>query len=128
MNAEIINDGQPVNRKRRGGGRAFHSRLEPFVNFIREQRQRRKTWKEIAAALTSEKGCAITTQGVHQFYRRLLQRRAKGHWEDAGNDFRLPPAHPDVAASRPQSQQSPLPKPVPFNRPDRSNLNKDQFT
>jgi hypothetical protein len=70
MNPDIINDGRPVKRKRCGGGRAFHSRLESFVDFIREQRQRRKTWQEIAAVLSNEKSCAITSQGVHQFYRR----------------------------------------------------------
>ena len=66
MNPDIINNGGPVKRKRCGGGRAFHSRLEPFVDFIREQRQRRRTWQEIAAVLFSEKGCAITAQGAPQ--------------------------------------------------------------
>src|ERR1039457_5614883 len=68
MNPEIINDGGLAKRKLCGGGRAFHSRLEPFVDFIREQRQRRRTWQEIAAVLFSETGCAITAQGVHQFF------------------------------------------------------------
>ncbi len=72
-------------RKRSGGGRAFHSRLESFVEFIREQRQRRRTWREIAALLSSEKGCAITTQGVHQFYRRYSHRRAQMHWEETSS-------------------------------------------
>jgi hypothetical protein len=82
MNPDIINNGGPVKRKRCGGGRAFHSRLESFVDFIREQRQRRKTWQEIAAVLSNEKSCAITAQGVHQFYRRYLHRRAQTHWEE----------------------------------------------
>jgi hypothetical protein len=82
MNSTIINDGGPVKRKRCGGGRAFHSRLEAFVDFIRDQRQRRRTWQEIAAVLSNEKGCAITSQGVHQFYRRYIQRRAQVHWEE----------------------------------------------
>jgi hypothetical protein len=82
MNPDIINNGGPEKRKHCGGGRAFHSRLEPFVDFIRDQRQRRRTWQEIAAVLFSEKGCAITTQGVHQFYRRYLHRRAQAHWEE----------------------------------------------
>jgi hypothetical protein len=63
MNPDIINDGGPAKRKRCGGGRAFHSRLEAFVDFIREQRQRRRTWQEIAAVLSNEKGCAITCAG-----------------------------------------------------------------
>jgi hypothetical protein len=82
MNPEIINDGQPAKRKRGGGGRAFHSRLESFVGFIREQRQQRKTWQEIATLLRTEKGCSITFQGLHQFYRRYLKRQARTHWED----------------------------------------------
>jgi hypothetical protein len=30
------------------GGKPFHSILEPHFDFIRELRQRRKTWQEIA--------------------------------------------------------------------------------
>ncbi len=43
-------------RTRTGGGQAFHSKLEPFVGFIREQRQRRRTWREIADSLRCENG------------------------------------------------------------------------
>ena len=81
MNSETVNDALPVKLKRSGGGRAFHSQLEPFVDFIREQRQRRKTWKEIAAVLRAEKGCVISAQGVHQFCRRYTQRQSWPHWE-----------------------------------------------
>jgi hypothetical protein len=128
MNQEIINDAQPAKCKCAGGGRAFHSRIEPFVEFIREQRQRRKTWKEIAAALSGEKGCAITAQGVHQFYRHYLQRRAKGHWEDESNQVAAQPATPNATASRPQSRPSPLPPKPDFKQPDLSKFNKDNFT
>jgi hypothetical protein len=55
-----MNDAPASKRAKHGGGRAFHSRLEPYADFIREQRQRRKTWKEIADLLQTEKGCAIT--------------------------------------------------------------------
>jgi hypothetical protein len=126
MNPEIINDQQTAKRKCVGGGRAFHSRLEPFVDFIREQRLRRRTWKEIATALADEKNCAITAQGVHQFYRRHLQNRAKGHWEDESNPAESQAARPNVAANRPQSRQSPLPKPSPFARPNIEKINTDQ--
>lgn len=67
--------------ERCGGGRAYRSRLESFVEFIREQRQHRQTWQEIAEQLRTEKGCAITFQGLHQFYRRYLKRQARPHWE-----------------------------------------------
>jgi hypothetical protein len=127
MNLESINAASPMKRKRSGGGRAFHSRLEPFVEFIREQRQRRRTWKETASALSSEKSCVITSQGVHQFYRRHLQRRAKEHWENQADHFESQPARPLAGASQPQSRPAPLPPPPKFNRPDRSNLNTEEF-
>ena len=62
---------------RNGGGRAFHSRVEPFVAIIRAQRQQRKTWREIAEWLAVEEGCRITLQGLHQFYRRYPERFAQ---------------------------------------------------
>jgi hypothetical protein len=67
--------------KRHGGGRAYRSRLEPFVEFIREQRRQRRTWQEIAVKLRTEMDCVITFQGLHQFYRRYLKRQARAHWE-----------------------------------------------
>ena len=42
------------------GGRAFHSILEPHFDFIHQQRQRRKTWQEIADLLFNEKGIRVT--------------------------------------------------------------------
>jgi hypothetical protein len=81
MNSKSINVNQPVKRNRSGGGRPFHSRLEPFTDFIREQRQQRQTWQEIATRLRIERGCVITSQGLHQFYRRYLKRQARSHWE-----------------------------------------------
>lgn len=102
MNPEIINDAKPVKRKRSGGGRPFHSRLEPFVDFIREQRQQRKTWQEIAARLRTEKGCGITFQGLHQFYRRYLKRQARPHWESKAAT--APPATVNPSASAPTPQ------------------------
>ena len=90
---------QPVKWKRVGGGRAFHSRLEPFVDFIREQRQRRASWKELAAMLSADKDCPITAQGVHQFYRRYVKRQARPRWESAPA---TPPAAPEPAPSSAQ--------------------------
>src|SRR5208282_6356304 len=81
MNSKSINVNQPVKRNRSGGGRPFHSRLESLTDFIREQRQQRRTWQEIAAQLRTEKDCVITSQGLHQFYRRYLKRQARSHWE-----------------------------------------------
>lgn len=80
---DALDDAHTTKRLKNRGGRAFHSRLEPHVGFIREQRQKRKTWKEIADLLRTEKGCAIPLQGVHQFYRRDVKRATRPHWEDA---------------------------------------------
>jgi len=108
------------------GGKPFHSILEPHFDFIREMRQRRKTWQEIADLLLSEKGIRVTFHAPYLFYRRRLKRAAKPHWEDSENNSEIQPAHPNTPASRPQSRQSPLPKPSPFTRPNIKNINTDQ--
>ena len=104
MNPKIINDSQPVKRNHSGGGRPFHSRLEPFAEFIREQRQQRKTWQEIAARLRTEKDCVITFQGLHQFYRRYLKRQARSHWESEA--VTASPATVNPSASAPTPAQA----------------------
>jgi hypothetical protein len=109
------------------GGKPFHSILEPHFDFIRELRQRRKTWQEIADLLLSEKGIRVTFHAPYLFYRRKLKRAAKPHWEDAGTIAEVQPVRPNAAASRPQSRQSPLPPPSDFKRPDRSKINTDEF-
>jgi hypothetical protein len=88
--------------KRRGGGRAYRSRLELFAEFIREQRQRRRTWQEIATRLRTEKDCVITFQGLHQFYRRYLKRRVRPHWES--ETVTAQPATVNPSASTPTPQ------------------------
>ena len=108
------------------GGKPFHSILEPHYDFIRELRQRRKTWQEIADLLLSEKGIRVTFHAPYLFYRRKLKRASKPHWEDAENNSEFQSARPNAAASRPQSRQSPLPKPSPFTRPNIKNINTDQ--
>ena len=91
--------------KRRGGGRAYRSRLELFAEFIREQRQQRRTWQEIAARLRTEKDCVITSQGLHQFYRRYLKRKARPHWEDAAEIAQ--PATAQPPSDKPMSATDP---------------------
>jgi ribonucleotide reductase alpha subunit len=87
--------------KRRGGGRAYRSRLELFAEFIREQRQQRRTWQEIAARLRTEKDCVITFQGLHQFYRRYLKRQARSNWESEA--VTAQPATVNPSAPTPQT-------------------------
>jgi hypothetical protein len=125
MNPDITNGGGTVKRKRCGGGRAFHSRLESFVDFIREQRQRRKTWQEIAAVLSNEKNCAITSQGVHQFYRRYLHRRAKTHWEETSSMSKVttPTGLAPAPARKPILAATPSPREVRRPNPEDMKLN-----
>jgi hypothetical protein len=126
MNPDIINDDGPVKRKRCGGGRAFHSRLESFVDFIREQRQRRKTWQEIATVLSNENGCPITAQGVHQFYRRHLQHRAQTHWEETSSVSKATTTPTGIApamARKPILAATPQPRAVRRPNPEDMKLN-----
>jgi hypothetical protein len=111
--------------ERRSGGRAYRSRLESFVDFIRAQRQQRKTWQEIATLLRTEKDCSITFQGLHQFYRRYLKRQTRPHWE-TGAVMAQPattkpqtPAHKPVLASTPtpRSFRQPSPEDIKLNDP-----------
>jgi hypothetical protein len=90
------------------GGRAYHSILEPHLDFIREQRQRRRTWQEIAGLLHSEKGIRVTLYAPYLFYRRKLKRTAKPHWEDGHKPEVIPSAHPNDPASRPESGRKPV--------------------
>lgn len=111
--------------RKRGGGRAYRSRLEPFVDFIRAQRQQRKTWQEIAELLRTQKSCAVTFQGLHQFYRRYVKRQAQPHWEDGNKPVGLPPAHPHVPDNRPESVRpmlAAIPAERPFRRPNPDNI------
>jgi hypothetical protein len=109
------------------GGKAYHSVLEPQFEFIHQQRQRRKTWQEIADLLFSEKSIRVTLYAPYRFYRRKLKRTAKPNWENTGNHSQVQPARPNVAASRPQSRPSPLPQQDAFKRPDPSKLTTEEY-
>jgi hypothetical protein len=113
MNSKSINVNQPVKRNHSGGGRPFHSRLELFAEFIREQRQQRRTWQEIAARLRTEKDCVITFQGLHQFYRRYLKRQARSHWESEAATAQ--PATVNPSAPTPQTTTTETDNPYRFN-------------
>ena len=108
---------------RRGGGRAYRSRLEAFVDFIREQRQQRRTWQEIAALLRTEKGCAITFQGLHQFYRRYLKRHAKPNWEDEAVMSLPATVKPPAPTNKPVLAATPTPRSYRQPNPDDIKLN-----
>jgi hypothetical protein len=114
--------------QRKGGGKPFRSILEPHFEFIRELRQRRKTWRQITELLLTEKGIRVTVFAPYLYYRRKLKRAAKPNWESAANNSEFQPSRSDVAASRPQSRPSPLPPQQNFQRPDQTKLTTDNFT
>jgi hypothetical protein len=103
------------------GGKPFQSILEPHFDFIHQQRQRRKTWQEIANLLFSEKGIRVTFYAPYRFYRRRLKRAAKPNWENSAGEIQ--PVNPAI---QPPSRPAPLPKQNTFNRPNIKNINTDQ--
>jgi len=115
---------ETVQQKR--GGKAFHSILEPHFDFIHQQRQRRKTWQEIAGLLFSEKGVRVTLYAPYRFYRRRLKRAVKPHWENLTIDSQ--PARSSAVPGRPQSRPAPLPVEPAFKRPNLSTINTEEFT
>ena len=108
------------------GGRAYHSVLEPHFDFIREERQRRKTWQEIANLLFTEKGIRVTFYAPYHFYRRKLKHAAKSHWENPTADSQ--PTRPSTSTNRPQSRSAPLPPAANFKRPNVSTTDTEVFT
>jgi hypothetical protein len=126
MESETKSNAAPA---RKSGGRAFHSRIEPFVAFIREQRRQRKTWREIAEWLAVKEDCRITLQGLHQFYRRYVKRQGQHHWEDDSKALSVPPTRPNAPASTSEPARKPVLAAIPAARsfrqpsPDSLNLN-----
>jgi hypothetical protein len=109
--------------QRKRGGKAFHSILEPHFDFIHQQRQRRKTWQEIADLLLTEKSVRVTLYAPYHFYRRRLKRVAKPHWENSSLDAQ--PAHPGETASRPERSKPILaatPIAHPFRQPNPNDI------
>jgi hypothetical protein len=92
---------ETVQRKR--GGRAFQSVLTPHFDFIREQRQRRKAWREITESLAAEKDIRVCLHTVYYFYKRRLKRLGRPNWEDTG-----------VSAADHQSATAPTPLQKPI--------------
>ena len=117
-----------MNGKQQHGGRAYHSAMEPHLDFIREQRQRRKTWQEIAELLFSEKGIRVTLYAPYRFYRRKLKRIKQMHWEEGIDQLVSQPARPIGPVSRPApSRSAPLPTQPAFKRPNRETFKPDEF-
>lgn len=110
-------------RAKTGGGPAFHSRLEPHVEFIRQQRSLRKTWKEITERLRDDKCCPITLQGLHQFYRRYVRRLARPHWERDAAGLESSVARTPAAESHCKPVLAVTPPTRPFRQPNPNTIN-----
>lgn len=123
MNSEATPHSNQEKRAGTGGGPAFHSRLDPHIEFIRQQRRQHKTWRQIAEQLCSQKSCPITFQGVHGFYRRYLRRCARPHWEeDTPSPKTQVSARPETTAQRkPLLAATPVAR--PFRQPNPNNIN-----
>jgi hypothetical protein len=112
---------------KRRGGRAHHSAMEPHFEAIRQWRRQRKTWKEIAGLLATEKGIHVTLYAPYRFMRRRLKRPV--HWEDESTSS---PAPPESQPVRPKTSaiQPPIAPALPgddFKRPDRKSFNPDEY-
>ena len=94
--------------QRKGGGKPFRSILEPHFEFIRELRQRRKTWRQITELLLTEKGIRVTVFAPYLYYRRKLKRAARPDWESAANYSDCQPA-PSVCADFRNALYAPFP-------------------
>ena len=103
--------------------------LEPHFEAIRQWRRQRKTWKEIAGLLASEKGIRVTLYAPYRFMRRRLKRPV--HWEVEADVASNPPssqsqpARPKAPAIRPATAPA-LPA-SDFHRPDRKSFNPDDY-
>jgi hypothetical protein len=98
------------------GGKPFQSILEPHFDFIHQLRQRRKTWREIADLLFTEKGIRVTFYAPYRFYRRKLKRAAKTHWESKAAT--ATPATVNPSAPTPQTTTTETDNPYRFNNLD----------
>ena len=78
-------------KKRTGGGRAYHSVLEPHQERIQQLRRQRLTWKEIADRLAVECGVRVTLHAVYRFCRRRVRRSPS--WEETAALRPLPTGH-----------------------------------
>src|SRR5678816_716638 len=113
---------------KRRGGRAYHSAMEPHFEAIRQWRRQRKTWKEIAGLLASEKGVRVTLYAPYRFMRRRFKRPV--HWDDelatGPNSLESNPAglpkpsaiQPAMAPALPESD---------FKRPNPKSFDRDHY-
>ena len=116
--------------KQSRGGRAYRSALTPHFDFIRELRGQRKTWKEIADHLLTDKGIRVTLYAPYLFYKRRLKRLRRPHWEDeqAPRSTPSPMTGPTPTRGGPISGRPPVLPSLNFRRPDPKQFNREDYT
>ena len=58
-------------------GPPYRSALEPFLDFITEERRKGKTWKAIAEGIAANNGPLVTPQGVQDFFKRRRKKKPR---------------------------------------------------
>lgn len=101
--------------------------MEPHFEAIRQWRRQRRTWREIAELLASEKGVRVTLYAPYRFMRRRLKRPV--HWEDDAASHpassESQPACPKTSATRPAITPA-LPE-SDFKRPNPKSFNSGDY-
>lgn len=121
-------------KKRTGGGRAYHSVLEPHQERIRQLRRQRLTWKEIAERLAAECGLCVTLHAVYRFCRR------RGNWRPSWEHAARTQPEPEVQTPELESPDPQVPAAAPpvtdrrpyfpvssFRRPDTQSFKEDDY-
>ena len=85
-------DEQIANFLASADNRPPRSKLEPYADLIRGLRQRRWTYRKIAAALRERFGLATGKSSIHDFLRVRARRPALE--APPGNDLPAPPPSP----------------------------------
>jgi|GEM_PF-803923 len=114
-------------KPRSGGGRAYHSVLEPHWELIRQLRRQRMTWKEIAGQLQAHHGIGVTLHAVYRFSRRRSRRPAS--WEDKPRppESVSTPLSLDPTPLAPTPIQRPFLPNTSFRRPDPQQFNREDY-
>ena len=58
-------------------GPPYRSALEPFLEFIIEERRKGQTWKAIAEAISAQNGPVVTPQGVQDYFKRRRKKKPR---------------------------------------------------
>ena len=82
-------------------GKPFQSKLNPHLDEIRAARRGRKTWQEIADAITARHGIKTNASSVYEFARRRANRPAPFGFDE-----------PRATASAAAFDKSPQPAPA----------------